>query len=175
MRPFERAIWGHIWKRTAKKNQTNATCVIMHPLGQTNWGHIWKFTVEKSQTNATIMWFREKEGRPNFSGKTLSYSMLEVEGTPRPSWLLSNTCFIWSYHLDLRLFGWTLKRAKNAWHLCSTKLKGVDFYIELFDNKKFGKVFILPGHFFPLIWYDFNLRFIPHIFDWSISFFFTKF
>ena len=24
---------------------------------------------------------------------------------------------------------------------------GVDFYIELFDNKKFGKVFILPGHF----------------------------
>ena len=64
-----------------------------------------------------------------------SYIMLEVEGTPRLSWLLSNTSCIWSYHLDLRIFGWTLKRAKNAWHLCSTKLKDVDFYIELFDNK----------------------------------------
>ena len=114
-----------------------------------------------------LMWFREKEERPNFSGKTCgrckrgSYSMLEVEGTPRLSWLLSNTSFIWSYHLDLRIFGWTLKRAKNAWHLFPTKLKGIDFHIEFFDNKKFGKIFILPGYFSQ--WYDMILYFVPCI------------
>ena len=47
------AIWGHIWKRTVKKSQTNAPSVILHLLGQAIWGHIWKHTVEKSQTNVT--------------------------------------------------------------------------------------------------------------------------
>ena len=47
------AIWGHIWKCTVEKSQTNATCVIMHPLMQVLWRHIWKHTVVRSQTNAT--------------------------------------------------------------------------------------------------------------------------
>ena len=34
---------------------------------------------------------------------------------------------------------------------------GVDFYIELFDHQKFGRVFILPGHFSH--WYDMILYF----------------
>ena len=46
------AVWGHIWKRTGEKNQTNATNVTLHPLMQVLWRHIWKFTVEKSLTNA---------------------------------------------------------------------------------------------------------------------------
>ena len=50
---LEQAIWGHIWKRTVEKSQTNATSVIMHPLEQEVWGDIWKRTVEKSHTIAT--------------------------------------------------------------------------------------------------------------------------
>ena len=46
-------IWGHIWKRTAEKSQTNATNATMHALIQVFWGDIWKYTVEKSQTDAT--------------------------------------------------------------------------------------------------------------------------
>ena len=47
------AIWGHIWKDTVEKSQTNATNVTLHLLMQAIWGNIWKCTVEKSQTNAT--------------------------------------------------------------------------------------------------------------------------
>ena len=47
------AIWGHIWKCTVEKSQTNATNAIMLLLQQAIWGHIWKHTVEKRQTNAT--------------------------------------------------------------------------------------------------------------------------
>ena len=47
------AIWGHIWKCTVEKSQTNATSAIMHPFRQAIWGDIWKCTVEKSQTDAT--------------------------------------------------------------------------------------------------------------------------
>ena len=47
------AIWGHIWKCTVEKSQTNATYVILHPVMQALWRHIWKCTVEKSRTNAT--------------------------------------------------------------------------------------------------------------------------
>ena len=46
------AIWGHIWKCTAEKDQTNATNVTILLLVQAIWGHIWKHTVEKSQANA---------------------------------------------------------------------------------------------------------------------------
>ena len=53
MRPLGHSIWGHIWKCTVEKSQTNATSVTMHPLEQTIWGNILKYTVEKSQTNAT--------------------------------------------------------------------------------------------------------------------------
>ena len=53
MHPFGQAIWGHIWRHTVEKSQTNATSVIMHPCMQVLWGHIWKSTVEKSRTNAT--------------------------------------------------------------------------------------------------------------------------
>ena len=44
-----------MWKHTVWKSPTNATCVIMHPLGQTVWGNIWIHTVEKSQTNVTCV------------------------------------------------------------------------------------------------------------------------
>ena len=47
------AILGHIWKYIVEKSQTNATSVIMHPLGKVIWGHIRKYIVKKSQTNAT--------------------------------------------------------------------------------------------------------------------------
>ena len=47
------ALWGDIWKHTMEKSQINATNVTMHPLMQAIWGSIWKCTVEKSQTNAT--------------------------------------------------------------------------------------------------------------------------
>ena len=40
------SIWGHIWKRTVKKSQTNATNVTMLLLGQAIWESIWKCTVE---------------------------------------------------------------------------------------------------------------------------------
>ena len=46
-------IWGHIWKGTVEKSQTNATDVTLLLFGQAIWGDIWKRTVEKSQTNAT--------------------------------------------------------------------------------------------------------------------------
>ena len=52
LHPIRQAIWGNIWKLTVEKRKTNATCVIMHPLRQANWGNIWKHAVEKSQTNA---------------------------------------------------------------------------------------------------------------------------
>ena len=55
---FRQAIWGYIWKPTVEKSQTNVTCVIMHLRMQAIWGHIWKHTVEKSQTNATIVIMR---------------------------------------------------------------------------------------------------------------------
>ena len=47
------AIWGHIWKHTVEKSQTNVTNVIMHLLMQAIWGRTWKHTVAKSQTNVT--------------------------------------------------------------------------------------------------------------------------
>ena len=47
------ALWGHIWKCTVEKSQTNATSVTLPLLGQTFWRHIWKHTLEKSRTNAT--------------------------------------------------------------------------------------------------------------------------
>ena len=53
MHPFRQGIWGHIWKRTVEKRQTNATNVTMPQLRQAIWGHIWKHTVGKNQTNAT--------------------------------------------------------------------------------------------------------------------------
>ena len=53
MYPLMEDIWGHIWKRTVEKSQTNATNATMPPLVQTIWGNIWKHTVGKSQTNAT--------------------------------------------------------------------------------------------------------------------------
>ena len=53
MHPLRQAIWGHIWKRTVEKNQTNAASVTLHLLGQAIWGDIRKYTVEKSPTNAT--------------------------------------------------------------------------------------------------------------------------
>ena len=52
--PFPlQAVWGHIWKRTVVKSQTNATSVTMPLLVQVFWGHICKRTVGKRQTNAT--------------------------------------------------------------------------------------------------------------------------
>ena len=53
-----KAIWGHIWKITAEKNQTNVTNVTLHPLMQVHYGHIWKYTVEKGPTNATNVTLR---------------------------------------------------------------------------------------------------------------------
>ena len=35
-----------------EKSQTNATCVIMHPLIQAIWGDIWKDTMEIDQADA---------------------------------------------------------------------------------------------------------------------------
>ena len=52
------AIWGHIWKHTVEKNQTNATNATMQPLRQATWRDIWKHTVEKSPTNATSVSMR---------------------------------------------------------------------------------------------------------------------
>ena len=49
------AIWGHIWKHTVEKSQTNATDVTLHPLRQAIWEHIWRRTVEKNQINATCV------------------------------------------------------------------------------------------------------------------------
>ena len=53
LHPPGQTIWGHIWKRTLEKSQTNATNVTMPLLGQAIRGHILRCTVEKSQTNAT--------------------------------------------------------------------------------------------------------------------------
>ena len=53
LHPPGQTIWGHIWKRTLEKSQTNATNVTMHPHTQAIWGHIWKHTAVKSQTTAT--------------------------------------------------------------------------------------------------------------------------
>ena len=48
-----RAIWGHTWKHTVEKSQTNATNATMHPPAQTPLGDTWKRTAAKSQINAT--------------------------------------------------------------------------------------------------------------------------
>ena len=53
MHPLMQVIWGHTWKHTLEKSQTNATCVTMHHLRQVIWGHTWKNTLEKSRTNVT--------------------------------------------------------------------------------------------------------------------------
>ena len=53
MHPLGQIIWGHIWKDTVEKSQTNVTNATMHPHRQAIWRHIWKYTVEKNQTNAT--------------------------------------------------------------------------------------------------------------------------
>ena len=42
MHPLRQTIWGHIWKHTVEKGQTNATSAAI-------WGHIWKHTVVKNQ------------------------------------------------------------------------------------------------------------------------------
>ena len=47
------AIWGHIWKSTVEKGQTNVIYVTLRLLRQAICGDIWKYTVGKSQTNAT--------------------------------------------------------------------------------------------------------------------------
>ena len=46
-------VWGHIWKHTVEKSQTNATNVTLHPLRQAIWRNTWTCTVGKSQTNVT--------------------------------------------------------------------------------------------------------------------------
>ena len=52
-------IWGHIWKHTAGKSQTNATYdVILHPFTQAIWRYISKHIAGKSQTNATLYGLR---------------------------------------------------------------------------------------------------------------------
>ena len=53
LHPPGQTIWGHIWKHTLEKSQTNATNVTMPLLGQAIRGHILRCTVKKSQTNAT--------------------------------------------------------------------------------------------------------------------------
>ena len=53
LHPPGQTIWGHIWKRTLEKSQTNATNATLPLLRQAIWGDSWKRTVEKSQTNAT--------------------------------------------------------------------------------------------------------------------------
>ena len=50
---LRQTIWGHIWKNTSRKSQTNATSVSLAALIQVLWGLIWNYTVEESQTNAT--------------------------------------------------------------------------------------------------------------------------
>ena len=46
---YQQAIWGHIWKRTMEKSQTNAINVILHCLMQVLWGDFLKSIMEKSQ------------------------------------------------------------------------------------------------------------------------------
>ena len=53
LHPFMHIFWGHIWKCTVEKSQTNATSVTLHPFMYMFCGHILKCTVDKSQTNAT--------------------------------------------------------------------------------------------------------------------------
>ena len=44
---LKQSIWGHIWKHTVDKIQTNATNATMPVLSKAIWGNIWKRTVEK--------------------------------------------------------------------------------------------------------------------------------
>ena len=53
------AIWGHIWKSTVEKGQTNVIYVTLRLLRQAICGDIWKYTVGKSQTNATNALWRK--------------------------------------------------------------------------------------------------------------------
>ena len=52
LHPLRQAVWGHIWKGTVEKRQTNAGSVFLHPLIQVLWADMWKDILEKSQTNA---------------------------------------------------------------------------------------------------------------------------
>ena len=48
-------LWGHIWKHTVEKSQTNAASVIMQPLGQAIWRPTWKNTVDKSEVSPSAV------------------------------------------------------------------------------------------------------------------------
>ena len=45
LHPHRQAIWGHMWKYTVEKSQTNATSATTHALIQVLWGDIWKDTM----------------------------------------------------------------------------------------------------------------------------------
>ena len=52
-RPFEETFENAQCNQCDYALYRNVTYVTLHPPGQTIWGHIWKHTLEKSQSNAT--------------------------------------------------------------------------------------------------------------------------
>ena len=89
-------FWGHIWKRTVEKSQTNATNVTLPHLGQTFWRRIWKRTVERRQINVTnvTMYLLRKAVWGNIWKRTVEKSQTKV--THR------NCKILWIHHVNLR-------------------------------------------------------------------------
>ena len=69
---LKHAIWGHIWKCTVEKSQTNATNVTMHLLRQEIWGHIWK-----CKKKITFKSFFYKHDEIRFWGNSKSVQILQ--------------------------------------------------------------------------------------------------
>ena len=60
MHPLMQAIWGHIWKHTVEKSQTNATSVTMLLLGQTSWEHISKDSMAFDFASSSMEYFQQR-------------------------------------------------------------------------------------------------------------------
>ena len=87
MHPLMPALWGHIWKPTVKKSQTNATIVIMHP-----FTHPFEDTFKMHSGEMQPMWSCIHPGR-QFEE---AYENMHVTMPPRMHILKS-----WMIELDL--------------------------------------------------------------------------
>ena len=65
-------IWGHFWKHTVEKSQTNATNVTLHLLGHAIWGHTCCTKIPKNTgilfSKIPVSVFESNPGIPVFSG-----------------------------------------------------------------------------------------------------------
>ena len=140
MHRLDWAIWGHIWKHTVGKRQTNAASVNLHPLGLAIWGHIWKHTVENGRKNATDDYFASyRAGNLRSHLKTHSGEKLrKCKQCDYASSRIVNCCFSGRRFEDtFENTQWRKVRKMQPMWLCI--LPGRRFE-DTFENAHWGKV-----------------------------------